>query len=134
MRLSVCLDDRNGMLFLGRRLSQDGAVREAILADAGNGTVWMNGYSAAQFPEGACISVAEDFWRRAGAQDMCFVENVPVEHFLPAKEIVIYRWNRHYPSDVKFPLEYALQGLRLLSVKEFAGTSHEWITREVYGI
>ena len=131
MRLIVCLDDRDGMTFLGRRQSQDALLRQDMLAYVDGHGLWMNSYSAAQFGNDCNISVSEQPGEHAEG-GYCFVENLPASTFLPAEELVIYRWNRHYPSDKKFPLAQALEGMQLVSTVEFAGSSHESITREVY--
>ncbi len=44
--------------------------------------------------------------------------------------LIVYRWNRHYPSDVRFPPELA--DFTLQSSTEFRGSSHDLITREEY--
>ena len=49
MILAVCIDDRNGMLFNGRRQSQDRVLREDLVREAGGGPLWMSAYSARQF-------------------------------------------------------------------------------------
>ena len=131
MRLIVCLDDRDGMTFLGRRQSQDALLRQDMLAYVDGHGLWMNSYSAAQFGNDCNISVSEQPGEHAEG-GYCFVENLPASAFLPAEELVIYRWNRHYPTDKKFPLAQALEGMQLVSTVEFAGSSHESITREVY--
>ena len=46
------------------------------------------------------------------------------------QEIYLYRWNRDYPADVYFPVD--LSGWNCVETKEFAGSSHEKITRERY--
>ena len=106
--------------------------------------LWMNAYSARQFQEGsqtgenvtgvsetAALIVAEDFLRQAGENDFCFVEN---EKLLPYSdritEVVVYRWNRSYPGD--FHLDLDLKQWRLVQTTEFAGYSHEKITKEIY--
>lgn len=128
MKLIVCLDDRNGMSFLGRRQSQDALLRQDMLAYVGGESLCMNAYSAAQFEDKSRILIAQ----QPPEAGYCFLEDRPAESFLPAEELVIYRWNRHYPSDLRFPLEQALVGMRLVGSTEFAGSSHETITREVY--
>ena len=100
MKLIVCLDERNGMSFLGRRQSQDALLRRDLLAYVAGSTLSMNAYSAAQFEAGSPICITE----QPTACGYWFVENLPVEPLLPLEELVIYRWNRHYPSDKKFPL------------------------------
>jgi hypothetical protein len=62
-----------------------------------------------------------------------FAEDVPSEDLLEKTlKIVIYRWNRHYPSDVRWEPDLADMGFTLTETAEFPGTSHEKITREVY--
>ena len=133
MNIAVCLDDKNGMLFGGRRQSKDQALRQALLQLAQPGVLWMNSFSAKQFDPDAAILVAEDFLDRAEQGQWCFVENTDI---LPYKEqieyIALYRWNRHYPSDVKFPLEAFQNGWQLVSARSFPGHSHDEITEEIY--
>ena len=62
-----------------------------------------------------------------------FAENIPSEEILENTEkMVIYRWNRHYPSDIRWEPDLAELGFALKETTEFPGTSHEKITREVY--
>ena len=46
------------------------------------------------------------------------------------EEIYLYRWNRDYPADVYFPVDLSMW--KCVETKEFAGSSHEKITRERY--
>ena len=46
------------------------------------------------------------------------------------EKIIVFWWNRHYPSDRKFDLD--LSKWNKVSKEEFAGYSHEKITKEVY--
>ena len=59
MKLIVCLDDRNGMSFLGRRQSQDALLRKDLLAYVAGSALSMNAYSAAQFEAGSPICITE---------------------------------------------------------------------------
>lgn len=133
MILIVCLDDRDGMTFLGRRQSQDRLLRSRVLQLTEGSVLWMNGYSARQFAEPADhLRVSELPLTDAGAGEYCFAENVELGVVRPEK-LIIYRWNRHYPSDVRFPVSEFVKGLELLSSADFPGSSHEKITEEVYG-
>ena len=133
MNIAVCLDDKNGMLFCGRRQSKDQYLRQELLQLAQPENLWMNDFSAKQFAPEDAICVAEDFLERAPKGQWCFVENTDI---LPYKEkiehIAIYRWNRHYPSDVKFPVEAFADCWQLVSARAFAGHSHDEITEEIY--
>lgn len=132
MHLIVCIDDRNGMGFMGRRQSKDRLLRTDMLELTGDTPLWMAPYSAKQFEEAAGnIRVAEDFLSRAAAGEYCFCElTLPEENI---ENIVVYRWNRHYPSDFAFPAAL-LKDRKLTERKEFPGSSHETITREVYAL
>ncbi len=144
MKVIVCVDDGNGMLFNKRRQSQDRVLRDDVQKMTAGQKLWMNAYSVRQFQEGsqtgenvtgvsetAALIVAEDFLRQAGENDFCFVEN---EKLLPYSdritEVVVYRWNRSYPGD--FHLDLDLKQWRLVQTTEFAGYSHEKITKEIY--
>ena len=144
MKVIVCVDDGNGMLFNKRRQSQDRVLRDDVQKMTSGQKLWMNAYSARQFQEGsqtgenvtgvsetAALIVAEDFLRQAGENDFCFVEN---EKLLPYSdritEVVVYSWNRSYPGD--FHLDLDLNQWRRVQTTEFAGYSHEKITKEIY--
>ena len=133
MNIAVCLDDKNGMLFCGRRQSKDQILRQELLQLAQPHGLWMNGFSAKQFEQGDAIRVAEDFLELAPQESWCFVENTDV---LQYKErigrIAVYRWNRLYPSDVKFPVEAFSNDWQLISTRSFPGHSHDEITEEIY--
>lgn len=132
MILIVCVDDAGGLSFNGRRQSQDRLLRARMRERWGQ--LWMNAYSAKQFSgETEGIRADEDFLRKAGAGEACFAEGPEAaEHLEDAEKIVLYRWNRKYPSDCRFPLDLTERGWRLEETAEFAGSSHEKITEEVY--
>lgn len=134
MRLIVCLDDRNGMMFNGRRQSQDKNLRKEMLLLTKCTQLWMNSYSASQFesiPD--YVTVREDFLKSAPENVCCFVENEDITRYLnKISSVVIYRWNRCYPSDQILPVDAVLTGRKLIGCREFVGNSHEKITEEVY--
>ena len=62
--------------------------------------------------------------------DYCFVENTPLPQNLDeVEELILYRWNRLYPSDVYFTLDTS--AFTLQETTEFVGSSHEKITKEI---
>lgn len=131
MRLVVCVDDRGGMSFGGRRQSQDRVLRARIVESAKGRRLWMNAYSAKQFSEFDGLFVDESFLRRAEEEDVCFQELGDVD-LRGVSRLTVYRWNRHYPSDKTFPCDPEACGFRRVSTVEFAGSSHEKITEDVY--
>lgn len=132
MIIVACIDNRGGMLFNRRRQSQDRLLREDLLREAAGRPLWMNSYSAGQFsdpPEN--LRIAENFYRQAGEGEFCLFENVDPAPWLDAGEgLLLYHWNRSYPADLRFPLPP--EGWTLTRREEFAGSSHEKITKEVY--
>jgi len=129
----VCVDDRGGMLFNHRRQSRDRAVRADLLKESGGSALWMNAYSAKQFqPLPPNVQVAEDFLSQAGPGELCFVEDQDLRGRDEQLEgVILYRWNRTYPADMYFTLP--LDRWTRKRHEEFAGSSHERITKEVYG-
>ena len=62
-----------------------------------------------------------------------FAETIPSDDMLEqTQKLVIYRWNRHYPADVRWDPDLDALGFVLRETADFPGTSHEKITREVY--
>lgn len=135
MILIVCIDDNNGMMFHNRRQSRDRTLQQYILRETDGKKLWMNGYSYKLFQDMAAkhIVVDEQFWEKAGQGEYCFVENVNVSMCeSKAEQIVLFKWNRCYPSDLKFGISLAQGGWRLIEEDAFTGSSHEKITKEVY--
>lgn len=129
----ICIDDRGGMCFNHRRQSQDHILRQDLLAEARGRTVWMNAYSLRQFASPpANLRAAEDFPDRAGRGELCFFENVdPAGCWERVEGLVLYRWNRVYPAGLRLALPLG-DGWVLERREEFAGSSHERITKEVF--
>lgn len=133
MKIIVCVDDSMGMLFNKRRQSQDSVLRERILKLTEGKHLWMNHYSAKQFDTASApqINVDDSFLTEAVEGDYALVETEALQTYVPwIEQIVLYRWNRKYPSDLKFDID--LSGWVLRSSEDFAGHSHEKITEEVY--
>ncbi len=133
MILIVCLDDRNGMLFNHRRLSQDKILRQHILKLTDGHRLMMNSYSAKQFESPESITADESFMENAGNDDYCFDENVPVLPYIAKiQKMIIYRWNRKYPYDMQFDVPLTDGAWKLQTKVDFTGNSHPKITEEVY--
>ena len=131
MKVIVCLDDRGGMTFGGRRQSQDRVLRARVMELTCGQRLYMSEYSAKQFADCEGFIADNDYRSRAGAGDACFLEDGAVS-LSGVTELVIYRWNRHYPSDKKFLAEPEQCGFRKVGSAEFAGSSHEKITEDIY--
>lgn len=134
MILIVCVDESYGMLFHQRRQSQDRVLRERIMQETAGKRLWMNAYSAKQFTAFADrITVAENCLCEAGEQEYCFVENLECAPYSQRIEtMILYHWNRKYPADFYLHIAPEPPAWRLVQTEEFAGSSHEKITKEVY--
>lgn len=134
MKIIVCLDDRNGMLFHKRRQSSDRILSGKIIEIAGENTLWMHPYSRKLFDETAQnIRVDAQFLERAGQSDYCFVETEDVTPYAAAiKEVILFRWNRTYPADTYFPMELLKAFQRKGATLTFCGNSHDNISMEVF--
>ena len=132
MILAVCVDDKLGMLFNKRRQSKDRELRKDLLSLTDQ-TLWVNEYTAKQFTEDEkmWLNIQEDYLDDIDEDDLCFVENLPIADYeSKITKLILYRWNRIYPSDVRFPFD--LSDWELESEYEFKGYSHDKITRCIY--
>ena len=134
MIIIACVDDDLGMMFNHRRQSQDHVLRDRILAITNGNRLWMNHYSAKQFGTAAeQINIDDACLTEATTGEYCFVEDADVAPFEQwAEKIILYKWNRRYPSDLKFSIPLKEHGWVLSQATDFAGSSHEKITEEVY--
>lgn len=133
MKLIICLDDKYGMAFFGKRQSMDRAVCRDILALSEGHNLWMKEYSAKLFSGvDAMLCIDECYLLKAGKNDYCFAETDDVNDIAhDAEQIIVYKWNRAYPSDLRFSAELLQTREKVASV-DFSGSSHDKITREVY--
>ena len=134
MTIIVCVDDRGGMTFGGKRVSRDRAVYSDIAKMFPGKPIYMAEYSRSLFASsGAPITVSDSFLDMAGQGDICFVENRSLKKYVDKIEsLIIYKWNRTYPFDTTFDIDIVNTSLRLTSAEEFSGNSHEKITKEIY--
>lgn len=132
MIVAVCVDDKLGMLFNKRRQSKDRELRKDLLSLTDR-TLWVNEYTAKQFTEDEkmWLNICEDYLDEIGEEDLCFVENLPLADYEnKITKLIVYHWNRTYPSDVLLPFDLA--NWELENEYEFKGYSHDKITRRIY--
>lgn len=127
----VCVDDNKGMMFNHRRQSQDKKIREHILNMVSSSMLWMNSYSKKQFLDDNRVVVDENFLEKAAENEYCFIENIDIIPYIEKVEkIILFKWNRNYPADTFFSIN--LSEWTLVDVEDFAGYSHDRITKEIY--
>ena len=131
MTLLYCVDNNNGLMFNGRRQSRDKVLLARILERTKESRLWVVPYSAKLFGSEAHIQVAEDPVTRAGEGEFCFVEDWDpgLCQSLP-EQVIRFCWNRDYPADLWCTLD--LTQYTLTQTEEFAGSSHEKITEEIF--
>ena len=132
MKLIVCLSDGGGMMFNHRRQSRDRVLIADMTRHTQNASLLVSPYSAPLFDESTPhLRVVPDPLAIAKCDDYCFLEDTPLPPTLDAiDELIIYRWNRRYPSDVCFTCDTA--AFTLAKSCEFAGSSHDKITKEIW--
>lgn len=124
MKVFICLDDKNGMMFNKRRQSKDRNLIEKVKEIIRDETIFVSEYTNDILPDGITCN---DF---GAVKGFAFVED-PIHLFEDKIEtLYIFKWNRYYPSDKKFNLD--MKKFDLISVENFVGYSHENITLEVY--
>lgn len=129
MKFIVCLDDNNGMLFNNRRQSRDSVVIADVINGLGGEKLNVFPFSQQLFSQyGNSINVVSAI----DADGVYFIENIDIKSFSETvDEIVVYRWNRVYPAD--FVCDVDFSRFIIKSAYEFEGSSHEKITRIIYG-
>lgn len=134
MKIIVCLDDGGGMTFNKRRQSRDRILLADIKSMTEGETLFASPFSEKLLSEQKIdAKIKKDPLKKADRNDFCFIEDIPVRPFLSEiNEIIIYKWNRRYPTDMTFDILPLSDGFTLSSVAEFAGSSHEKITKEIY--
>ena len=129
----VCVDDKNGVAFNRRRQSKDRILQEHILNMVGSSKLWMSPYSRKQFADTREVHVIvdEECLEKAGDSDYCFAEDKDSSQYVEKIDtLILFKWNRVYPADTYFTLDTG--NYTLEQSEDFAGYSHEKITKEIY--
>ena len=135
MNIIVCIDNNNGMMFNKRRQSQDKILRENIKKLTKDSILYMNEYSYKLYKDidTGNIKVSENFLNICNNNDYCLVENEKLSSYInKITTLIVYKWNRDYPSDFYFDINLNNTDWTLISNEEFEGSSHKKIVRETY--
>ena len=133
MKIIVCLDNNKGMLFNNRRQSRDSKVFEDISSYL-QGDLLIDEFSEKLIASSKIpYKIFEKGVTKCEANSILFIENQSVKDLLPLiDQVIVYWWNRYYPSDFALDIDLQAEGLKSVSVNEFVGSSHEKITREIF--
>ena len=131
MKLIFCIDEKKGMMFFGKRQSQDSVLREWIISHTAGSKLWMSSYSAKQFKELEGYIVDDDYVSKAAVGDYCFIEDkgYTLEN---VSEIILCHWNRRYQADKVFDVDLKANSFKKVDSLDIKGSSHDKITIETY--
>ncbi len=130
----VCVSDSGGMMFNKRRQSRDARVISDIVELVASQTLFVSDYSAPLFADSevSIIAVSSPL-EAAKPGDAVFIEDRALSPYASKiSELIIYKWNREYPSDFHLDINPEGCGMALVSSLDFAGKSHEKVTRLVF--
>lgn len=125
MRVFMCLDQKDGLLFNDRRQSRDREVVADIEKTIGHEEIGMSEYSAKLFEGHDNIVVTNDLKDCRNV----FLEKDDLD-LLDFDELIIYRWDKVYPADAR--LTFDNKSMTLKDVSVITGYSHDKIIKEVY--
>lgn len=131
MKLIFCIDDKKGMMFFGKRQSQDSVLREWIIKHTAGNKLWMSNYSAKQFKDFAGFTADDSYLAKATDGDYCFIEDKGYS-LDGVSEIILCHWNRKYQADKFFDIDMKAEGFKKTESVEIIGSSHDKITIETY--
>ena len=131
MKICVCLDKKNGLMFFGKRQSQDAVQREQFLSLVGDNKLWMSTYSAKLFGDLPNVIVDDNYSAKAGLDDYCFIEDQSFD-ISKCSMVIVYKWNRQYQADKSFTVDLKAEGFKKIRTQDFVGSSHDKITEEIY--
>ena len=123
----IALDPNNGVSFNCRRQSRDALGAAKVLEKLDERNLWVSPKAAKLFAGAPNLCPDEEYFAKSGDEDACFAEELPPV-WEKITEIWVLRWDKVYPADVKMDLE----GWKLTETEEFAGSSHETLTLEIY--
>lgn len=136
MIIIAAVDNRNGLMFNNRRQSQDKVLREKILELTAGSKLWVSHYTEKQFANmGLCrqLNIDDNLLNEAAPGEYCFIENSSLQKSEQwIEKIILFKWNRDYPGDFYFDINLSSDKWNLTHSEDFAGSSHEKITMEVY--
>ena len=133
IKVAIAIDDKGGMMFNKRRQSRDKLLIQDLCTKT-QGFIYISPYSALLFEEYADkVKIVDDPLIACADGECAFVEGLPLsQHLSDIDELIVYSWNKVYPSDVKLDIDIKNIGFKMTSKYEFTGNSHDKITKGTY--
>ena len=128
----LCIDDKNGLSFNGRRQSRDRVLIDRLLQMFPDKTINIKSYSSPLFEDHSDrVNISDDLPDKLKNGEVFFSENLdPAPYKDSIEKLIVFKWNRAYPSDKKMTL--GLSDYSLISSEDFTGNSHDKITVSEY--
>ena len=133
IKVALVIDDKGGVMFNKRRQSRDKLLIKD-LCDKTKTFIYISPYSSLLFEDFTDrIKIVNDPLSECPDGECAFVEGLPISGYLEdIDELIIYSWNKIYPSDVKLDLNPESRGFKLSAKYDFVGNSHDKITKGTY--
>ena len=122
----TCVTKDNGISFNNRRPSWDRKVMADILRSFTGASIGIPYQAKHLFTSCGTFKYSPKYKEK---YDICYTDQDTLKDDKPAG-LVLYRWNRDYPTDKK--LELDLNNYRLIAIEDIQGYSHDIICKEVY--
>lgn len=132
MNIICAVSNQMGISFNHRRVSRDKMIYFDIAGSLDGQDLYMDTYSEALFADvrdQINVIASPDYLEQVKQDEYAFYEVGEINQE-KVQMIVLYRFNRDYPSD--FGLELDLSEFEKVSQSEFAGSSHDTITKEIW--
>lgn len=129
----LCLDNKNGMTFFGKRQSRDKNLISELVSSNHRRKIYSENYSSILFDGYEGVNFSDNPLEICEDGGTCFIEKSDVTPYLDDIDIfIIYKWNKSYPADKFFTVNLRQQGYTLLGKVDIVGNSHDKITKETY--
>ena len=129
----VTVDDKMGIAFNKRRQSRDRCLIED-LCQSTDKDIYISPYSLPLFSEWENrVKVCDSPLSECADGGVAFIEMTQIgDHIDDVSDLIIYRWNKVYPSDKKLGILPDECGFVKASTTDIEGNSHSVITKEIY--
>lgn len=129
MKVIVCVEDNYGISLFGKRLSFDRIVFERIKEITRGHKLYSKEASDRILYEHDVDHEVIANFQDANSEDFVFLEFESLSIDM-IDEMYIFHWNRKYPSNLKFHVDFTKY--TLIESEEFKGYSHEIVRMEKY--
>lgn len=131
----ITIDKMGGIAFGGKRQSRDRELAKDICLST-EGKIYMTEYSARLFGDyKERVEVSDAPLKKCPDGGTVFLE---CERLMPyaeyIKKLIVYNWNREYPADLYSDAKELTEAGKKHGGYDFAGFSHDKITKEIYEI